>query len=57
MAEKTEATMEERIDKAAIELLSWFRPGSLPKPDEAVKITQALSNLAHARPLLLTSKK
>ena len=49
--------VEEKIDKAASDLLaSCFRPGTPPKPDEAMKLTQSLVNLGHARQLLSSKK-
>lgn len=57
MAEKTEATLEERIDKAASDLLaSCFRPGTPPKPADAMQLTQALVNMGHAKQLLCSKK-
>lgn len=50
MAEKIEATVEDKIDKAVTDLLAIsFRPGSPPKPEDAQKSAQAILNLAHAR--------
>lgn len=58
MADKTEATLDEKIDKAASDLLSMcFRPGTPPKGQEAVQLTQALVNLGHARQMFLAGKK
>jgi hypothetical protein len=57
MAEKTESTLEEKIDKAAADLLATcFRPGTPPKPEDAVKLSQSLVNLGHARQLLSSKK-
>jgi hypothetical protein len=57
MAEKIEPTLEEKIDKAASDLLATsFRPGTPPNPEDAVKLTQALVNLGHARQLLSSKK-
>ncbi len=57
MADKTEMTLEEKIDKAAADLLaSCFRPGAPPKSDEAMKLTQSLVNLGHARQLFSGKK-
>jgi hypothetical protein len=57
MAEKIEQTLEEKIDKAASDLLATqFRSGTPPKPDEAMKLSQALLNLGHARQLFSSKK-
>jgi hypothetical protein len=49
--------LEEKIDKAASDLLATsFRPGTPPKPEDAVKLTQALVNLGHARQLFSSKK-
>ena len=57
MAEKIETTLEEKIDKAASDLLATcFRPGTPPKPEDAVKLSQSLVNLGHARQLLSCKK-
>ena len=58
MAEKTEVTMEERIDKAVSDLLaSSFRSGTPPKPEDALKLSQAVLNLAHAKIQMIHSCK
>ena len=57
MAEKIEVTLEEKIDKAASDLLATcFRPGTPPKPLDATQLTQALVNLGHARQLFSSKK-
>jgi hypothetical protein len=58
MAEKQELTMDERIDKAVSDLLaSSFRSGTPPKADEALKLSQAVLNLAHAKIQMIHSCK
>lgn len=57
MAEKIEATLEEKLDRAAHDLLATsFRPGTPPDADKAMKLTQALLNLGHAKQLLCSKK-
>jgi hypothetical protein len=49
--------IEGQIDKAASDLLaSCFRPGTPPKPADAMQLSQALVNLGHARQLLSSKK-
>lgn len=50
--------MDEQLNKA-IELLvtNVCRTGQNPKPDDALKMSQAVLNLAHARQLLVNGKK
>lgn len=57
MAEKIEATMDEKFDKAAADLMAIsFRPGAPLKPEEAMKASQAILNLAHAKQLFSSKK-
>ena len=45
--------MDEKIDKAVENLLNQaFRTGAVPKPDDALKLSQAILNLAHAKQLM-----
>ena len=50
-------SMEAKIEKAAADILaSSFRPGTPPKGDEAMKLTQSLVNLGHAKQLFSSKK-
>ena len=50
--------MEEQIDKAIEMLVSELgRPGGRPKPEDALKLSQAALNLAHAKVLLEGKRK
>lgn len=50
--------MDEKIDKAIEDLLAQaFRPGSVSKPDDAMKYSQAALNLAHAKERLASAKR
>jgi len=46
--------MEEKLDKAVEILIDQIRTNL--KPEEALKQTQALLNMAHAKAILLTGK-
>lgn len=50
--------MDEQIDKAIEMMVSEIaRPGGRPKPEEALKLSQAALNLAHAKALLEGKRK
>jgi hypothetical protein len=55
MEDKTEVTIEEKIDKAIGILIEQIRTNL--KPPEALQQTQALLNMAHAKQILLTEGK
>lgn len=49
--------MDEKIDKVIDGLLTHgFRAGTSPKVEDALKMSQAILNLAHARQLLSSKK-
>jgi len=54
MADKTEPTLEEKLDKATETLIDQIRPSL--KPPEQLQQTQALLNIAHAKQLLTERK-
>lgn len=57
MAEKQEVTLETKVDKAIDDLLAIsFRPGTPPKSEDALRASQAVLNLAHAKQLLSVKK-
>lgn len=53
--EKSESTIEEKLDKAIGILIDQVRPSL--KPPEALQQTQAILNIAHARTQLLGEGK
>ena len=44
--------MDEKFDKAIDLLISQFKPGAAPKCDDALKFSQAVLNLTHAKVML-----
>jgi len=47
--------MDEKLDRAIETTLAMIRPNA--KPEDALKSSQAALNLAHAKQLLVSSKK
>ncbi len=50
-------TLDEKLD-AALDLIATrgFAPGITPKPDDVLKMSQSVLNLAHAKQLLSGKK-